>query len=297
MVCTDGLKNTACTGPTGADLTPVTLTNTSGELGFSGWSISSVVSNHEILITKSAGAATTIGGTSALDLGNFVNPTSIGTFFFRISTYTTTAAAPADSVSYGAIASSTNRSLTVTSGVAESLVFRVANTISVCDGISETHAADPNDGASDLVTLSPNPITTSGASTGTAQFCVVTNAPNGYAVTYADWGTHSYDAHAGFWNGSHEFNPGGISAFTNAPGTEQFGFKVGVAGAGSGTVTAPYNAATYNYNDSGSAVQIASASASSAANIFTLSYLANVSGVTPGGTYRAHQMFVVTATF
>jgi len=297
MICTDGLKNTACTGPTGADLTPVTLTNTSGELGFSGWSITSVVSAHEILITNATGAATTVGGTSAIDLGNFVNPTSIGTFFFRISTYTTTAAAPADSVSYGAIASSTNRSLTVTSGVSDTLIFRVANAITTCDGVSETNIPDPNDAGSDLVNLSPSPATANATSTGTAQFCVVTNAPNGYAVTYADWGASSYDAHAGFWNGSHEFNPGGISAFTSTPGVEQFGFKVTVAGAGSGTVTAPYNAATYNYNDSGSAVQVASASASSAANIFTVSYVANISGITPGGTYRAHQMFVITASF
>jgi hypothetical protein len=297
QVCTDGLKNVACTGPTGADLTPVTLTNTSGELGFSGWSITSVISAHEILITNTTGAATTIGGTSALDLGNFVNPTSIGTFFFRISTYTTTAAAPADSVSYGAIASSTNRSVTVTSEVNDALIFRVANTITSCDGTSETNIPDPNDAASDLVNLSPDPASANTTSTGTAQFCVVTNAPNGYVVTYADWGANSYDGHAGFWNGSHEFNPGGISAFTSTPGVEQFGFKVSVAGAGSGTVTAPYNASTYNYNDSGSAVQIASASASSAANIFTVSYVANITSITPGGTYRAHQMFVVTATF
>jgi hypothetical protein len=297
QVCTDGLANTACVTPTGADLSPSTLTATGGQLGVSGWAITSVLSDHEILITNATGAATTIGGTSTLDLGNFVNPTSIGTFFFRISTYTTTVAAPGDSVGYGAIGTSTNRSLTVTADVAESLVFRVANTISVCDGTSETNIADPNDTTSDLVTLSPNPMTTSGASTGTAQFCASTNAEHGYSITYADWGTNSYDAHAGFWNGSHQFNPGGISAFTSTPGSEQFGFKVGVAGSGSGTVTAPYNASTYNYNDSGSAVQLASATASTIANIYTVSYLANVSATTPGGTYRAHQMFVITATF
>jgi hypothetical protein len=297
QVCTDGLANTACTTPTGSDLTPATLTSTGGQLGASAWAITTVVSAHEILITNATGASTTIGGTSTLDLGNFVNPTSIGTFFFRISTYTTTAALPGDSVSYGAIGTSTNRSLTVTGDVAESLVFRVANAISVCDGASETNIADPNDAASDLVTLSPNPMTTSGASIGTAQFCASTNAQHGYAITYADWGSNSYDGHKGFWNGSHQFNPGGISAFTSTPGTEQFGFKVGVAGSGSGTVTAPYNAATYNYNDSGSAVQLASASVSTIANIYTVSYLANVSATTPGGTYRAHQMFVITATF
>jgi hypothetical protein len=297
QLCTDGLKNTACTTPTGADLSTSTLSATGGQLGVTGWAITTVVSAHEILITNATGAVTTIGGTSTLDLANFTNPTSIGTFFFRISTYTTTVAAPGDSVGYGAIADSTARSLTETVDVAESLIFRVANTITTCDGTSETNIADPNDAASDLVTLSPNPMTTSGASTGTAQFCASTNAEHGYSITYADWGSNSYDGHKGFWNGSHQFNPGGISAFTSTPGTEQFGFKVGVTGAGAGSVTAPYNAATYNYNDSGSAVQLASASASTVANIYTISYLANVSATTPGGTYRAHQMFVITATY
>jgi len=113
--------------------------------------------------------------------------------------------------------------------VAEALIFRVANTISACDSVSETNILDPNDSASDLVTLSPNPMTIAGTSTGTAQFCASTNAQNGYVITYADWGTHSYDAHAGFWNGSHEFNPGGILAFTSTPGTEQFGLRVAVS--------------------------------------------------------------------
>jgi hypothetical protein len=119
-----------------------------------GWSLS-IVNPHEILVTNSTGATTTIGGNSTLDIAGFVGPTSIGTYFFRIMTYTTTAALPGDSVSYGAIGTSTNRSITVTGDVAESLVFRVANSVA-SDCSSQTDISDPNDAASDLVTLSPN---------------------------------------------------------------------------------------------------------------------------------------------
>jgi len=306
QVCTDGLKNTACTTPTGSDLTPATLTSTGGELGASGWSITSVVSAHEILITNSTGATTTIGGTSTLDLSNFVNPTSIGTFFFRISTYTTTAALPGDSVSFGTIGTSTNRSLTPTVDVAESLVFRVANSVA-SDCSSQTDIADPNDAASDLVTLSPNPMTMITTSIGTAQICATANAGNGYTITYYDAALGG--ATKGFWNGAHEFPS--TNQFTSATGTEQFGFNlranttpaVGFDPDGNGLVADLTNADygttdKFSYNDTGSSTILAQKSSPNAATArYTMSYIANISSTTQGGTYKARQVFVITATY
>jgi hypothetical protein len=296
LACTTPSDSTACVAPAGASFGSSSLSSVGGQLSPT-WTYT-VNSANDIILTKAAGDSLTAGVTETVNLASFVNPNTFGTFFFRVITYSTTTAANVDSVDFGAIAVSTARTLTPQVDVAEALTFRVANTITACDGSSETHSADPNDAASDLVTLSPNPMTISGTSSGTAQFCATTNSQFGYAITYADWGSNSYDGHKGFWNGSHEFNPGGISAFTSTPGTEQFGFKVAMtSGSGSGTVTAPYNAATYNYDDSGLPVQLASTSAPSLANIYTISYVANVSAITPGGTYRAHQMFVCTATF
>lgn len=295
LACTTPSDSTACVAPAGASFGSSSLSGVGGQLSPT-WAYT-INSANDVILTKAGGDPLTAGVTETVSLANFINPSTIGTYFFRVITYSTTTAANVDSVDFGAIAVSTAHTLTEQVDVAEALIFRVANTISACDSVSETNILDPNDSASDLVTLSPNPMTIAGTSTGTAQFCASTNAQNGYVITYADWGTHSYDAHAGFWNGSHEFNPGGILAFTSTPGTEQFGLRVAVAGPGSGTVTAPYNAATYSYNDSGSPVQLASTSASTLANIYTISYAANVSVTTPGGTYRAHQMFVCTATF
>jgi len=277
-----------CTHVTGLSASSVTLT---GQTGFSG--LGSPVDTTDTVTLSGGTASVAAGATATLTLAGLVNPSGYQTFYVNVLTQTG-AAVDHD---YGSIGVSTAKAITVTADVAESLIFRVANTITACNGTSETNIADPNDAASDLVTLSPNPMTTSGASTGTAQFCVVSNAQNGYAVTYADWGLNSYDLHAGFWNGSHEF-PGTRSATVATPGTEEFGFNVQVAGSGTGTVTAPYNSTTnFSYLDTGAATQIASATGATIANIFTLSYSADVSATTPGGTYRAHQMFVCTATF
>jgi len=198
---------------------------------------------------------------------------------------------------FGSMDVSTAKAITVTADVGEAMIFRVANSISICDGSNEVNTPDPNDAAADLVTLSPNPMTTSSTSTGTAQFCVVSNAQNGYIVTYADWGVNSYIGHAGFWNGSHEF-PAPRSATVATPGVEEVGFNVSQAGLGTGVATGPYASATlFSYNDTGTPTTLASAAAATVANIFTLHYSADVSATTPGGTYRAQQMFVCTATF
>jgi len=305
QLCTDGLKNTACTKPTGSDMTPTVLSATGGQLGVTGWSLA-VVNDHEILLTNSTGAATTVGGTSTFDLTGFVNPTTVGTFFFRISTYTTTVAAPGDSVGYGAIADSTARSLTETADVAESLVFRVANSVA-SDCSSQTDIADPNDAASDLVTLSPNPMTLSTTSIGTAQMCATSNAQHGYTITYFDAALGG--ATKGFWNGAHEFAVS--NQFTSTQGTEQFGFNlranttpaVGFDPDGNGLVADLTNADygtvdRFSYNDTGASTILAQKSAPNAATArYTMSYVANISATTPGGTYKAHQIFVITATY
>jgi hypothetical protein len=306
QLCTDGLMNTACTTPTGADLSTSTLASTGGELGASGWSITSVISAHEILITNTTGAATTIGGSSNFSLANFTNPTSIGTFFFRISTYTTTVALPGDSVSFGTIGASTARSLTVTGDVAESLVFRVANSVA-SDCSSQTDIADPNDAASDLVTLSPNPMTMTTTSIGTAQMCATSNAQHGYTITYFDAALGG--ATKGFYNGAHEFAVS--NQFTSTQGSEQFGFNlranttpaVGFDPDGNGLVADLTNADygtvdRFSYNDTGTPTILAQKSAPNAATArYTMSYIANISSTTQGGTYKAHQVFVITATF
>ena len=98
------------------------------------------------------------------------------------------------------------------------------------------------------------------------------------------------------------------STGTSIVGTEQFGINL-VANTspstfgtnpdngsfGFGTVASNYNT-TNNYRYI-SGETIASAPKSSGATIYTISYIVNVSSVTPGGDYSSNQSIVCTATY
>ncbi len=110
-------------------------------------------------------------------------------------------------------------------------------------------------------------------------------------------------------NGAHEIMPmaaGGASS----PGTEQFGlnlrdntapniganpvqqpdgtFSFGTYATGYGTVD------SFRYVDG---AVIAESASSSGYTDYTISYIMNIAGITPGGTYTTNQSIVVTATF
>jgi hypothetical protein len=304
QVCTTTSYTSACIKPTGANMTAATLASTGGELGASGWSLTAL-DDHTVLITKAAGSATTVGVAETVGIAGFVNPSVYGSFSFRISTYNTTDADNDDVVDCGTVTTSTAKSITTSVDVAEMLVFRVANEVA-SNCTSETDIADPNDSTEDLVTLSPDPMSLTTAATSTAQFCIVTNAGGGYVITYRDEALGGPTK--GFWNGAHEFPV--VTNFTSTPGTEQFGFNlrantVPVFGAdpdAAGLVTDLTNPQystvnQYSYNDTGTAIVLASKAAPSASARYTLAYLANISSLTPAGTYQAHQVFVATAAF
>jgi hypothetical protein len=314
QICTASNNSEACVKPTDADMSSVTLASTGGELGASGWSLA-VLDDHSVLITNPAGANTTAGVSETIGLAAFVNPSAYSSFYFRITTYRTTAAAPVDKVDCGIVAASTAKSITTTADVAEMLIFRVANEVN-SDCLGQTDVADPDDTTEDLVSLSPSPISLTTASTSTAQFCIVTNSIGGYVIAYHDEAMGGITK--GFWNGGHEFgtlpsstNGGGTyTNFTSTPGTEQFGFNLrantvpvfgadpDMAGLVTDLINPQYSVANqYSYDDSGSAIALASKSSPTSSARYTLGYLANISSLTPGGTYRAHQVFVATATF
>jgi hypothetical protein len=305
QTCISPVQSEPCVVPTGASMSATTLISTGGELGATGWSYA-VSNNHEALLTNATGAALTVGGEETASIDGFVNPNFIGTFFFRITTYSDVSAAPGYLLEYGGFATSTVKSITTTADVAETMMFIVANTVnSDCTG--QTDIPDPNDSTEDLVQLSPNPVSLVGTSIGTAQFCVMTNAQFGFVVTYRDEALGG--ASKGFWNGTHEF-PAPISQFASSPGIEQFGFNlrnnaipnVGSDPDGSGLVADLVNpdystVDRFSYNDTGNPIVLAQKPAPALSARYTLAYVANASALTPAGTYQAHQIFICTATF
>lgn len=150
-------------------------------------------------------------------------------------------------------------------------------------------------------------VSTSAPSTGTATFQVKTYLANGYVVT-----TNS----PGPVNNTHTWTTLS-SPTTSSIGTEQFGINLvlnsscpqsgmpGSLGANPlqvpsssfsfGVAATNYNTAcnfTYNNGDT-----IAQSSTSSGETDYTISYLFNISSVTPGGTYTMNQSLVATSTF
>jgi hypothetical protein len=314
QLCTTPIKNDPCTTPSGASMSSTTLTSTGGQLGAVGGWTYGINNAQDVLLTNATGAAVTIGSLQTVGLDGFINPSTYGTFFFRITTYSDVSGAANYSLEYGAVATSTAKSITTTADVGESLIFRVANTVSA-NCTSQTDVADPNNTTEDLVTLSPASLSLTNPSVATAQFCASTNAQYGYVISYHDEALGGPTK--GFWNGAHEFgtlpsSPNGsgtFTQFTSTPGTEQFGFNLrdnvtfGFDPDGNGLVADLLNPdyATVNrfsYDDSGNTVPLAQkTSPNAAAARYTISYLANINPLTPGGTYTAHQVFVIVATY
>jgi len=141
-----------------------------------------------------------------------------------------------------------------------------------------------------------NPLATS---TATARFSVLNYSSWGYSVQlYGPPPTYRTRPIAAI----------ATAPASSQPGTEQFGVNL-VANTspvsiganvdngdyGLGVVSPDYNQSNkYRYI---SGETIASAPKSSGKSIYTLSYIVNVAGNTPGGAYTSNQMLVVTGTY
>lgn len=293
--CSDGpLYNTTCTLPSGLVRGTTISTQTINGGAFTNSYSAATNGTTDVLLTNATGNTLTSGQTVRLVMAGFTNPTAVNTqFYIRVITCsdTTCTVGAGSNMDNGGIAVSTTQTLSVTASVQEDLTFCVGTGITTnCGSITGT-----------TLTLSPNPMTTSAPSTGTAKMAASTNGTGGYVITYNA---------TSFTNGTDTITPaatGGVAI--NAGGTEQFGFNLvansagnfGTVGAnasgGSGTATAPYatnNQIAYN---TGGATQVASASGPSVQTTFTMSFGANVATGTKAGVYTATQTFIATATF
>lgn len=259
-----------CTAATGFSGTSATLGGQPTGMGDgTGWTETSTATALRI---ANATNATTPSGAATVSFASVQNPSTTGTFYLQITTFTssdwTTGATDT-----GTIAASTATTVNVTASVNETLTFSIAGS---------------------PVTLGT--LTTSAAGTDTSTFTVGTNASTGYSVTYAGStltsGSDTIDALAA--------NSG------SSAGTEQFGINlvanngtptVGSDVSGSGTGAAETNYDTANSYRFVSGEAIASASAATAENVFTVSYIANIATNTPAGAYSTDINYVATANF
>lgn len=283
------VKAEACTTASGACTTPAGFTGASSDISgqptglgaASSWTDDSNTGNLRI---THASNVTAPSGAVGIAWTGVHNPTADNTtFYLRVTTYSD--AAYSSALDSGTVAVSTAEQITVNATVDETLTFCTGTS-----GITNSSCAGATGNTVSLGTITPS---TTGAST--SQIGVSTNSSSGYAITVAGStltsGANNIDALAaqtGSVQGGEQF---GINLRDNA--TPNIGTDV--SGSGTATATASYNTADQFRFVTGDT--IASKGSSDAHRLFTVSYIANVAGNTPAGSYTTNLTFVATATF
>ncbi len=293
-----------CTTPTGL-LTTGGSTALGYENGATGFTLNKTT-NGAPYITRTA-AAVTAGTVLTYRLTNITNPTAVNaSFFVRITTYTGTDGATG-LVDSGVVTASTATQIVLTGIMPESLIFCTGAAISKSvGGIPDCSTATAGDISFNQL-FSP-----SDTATASSQFSVSTNAIYGYSVSVFG---------PTLTSGANTITPmtaGGLGV----RGTSQFGMNLklnttltstaaigaevdsapngadfrGQAETGYGTVDSFKFVAspTGNINIAASDNTVAGPTN---AQIFTASYIVNVSGNQVSGTYVSTLTYVATPTF
>ena len=332
MLCTTPIPATgSCTTPTGLDASHVASIQNSGSTGLLG-TVSldttttdpsnsqgvcnggTTVRTNCILLKWSSATVQTGTPTITLVFGGgasdyITNPTTAGTFFARITTYSDTAYTTA--VDAGTTANSTATQVTITAKVQEALNFSVGTTVTApgtsCTAFTDSGAlsiGDPTNGLSATT-----------AYDGHSYFRVATNGIHGTTIYYSAPTLTSGANSIAAINGGTETSTGTSSS----PGTAQFGLGIDTSdtqsgsgysfsslaatanpayGSAAGTITAA-GTAKFNFNPASATSPIAIAST---ANVITcdtgsVRYLANIATNTPPGIYTTTVNYIATPSY
>ena len=301
-----------CVAPTGLNATAATL---GGQTGITGLTKANDTAN-SFHLTRSPGATVTPGANTVVTLliKDITNPTAANeTFFVRITTHLSFDGTDATPIDNGSVAASTATPIQLSGVMPESLVFCAGATVGVTSSVPD--CATVTTGIVNFDQLF-SPTDTAMAF---SQMAASTNAGSGYAVTV---------------NGPTLTSSGNTIAAIPSPtasikGTSQFGMNIAAntVAAAPGFGLAPYFALVdpvnniiaplangANYRGVASADYgtadifkfvdndlVASSSNAvlgpSDAQIFTVSYIANVPGSQAAGTYSTTLTYVCTPTY
>ncbi|RWZ78219.1 MAG: hypothetical protein EOT05_00410 [Candidatus Microsaccharimonas sossegonensis] len=272
----------SCTTPAGFSSSSSTLASQPTGLGATtGWTVNAATAGSLRIVNASN--ATTSSGAVSVSWNGVANPSATNTTFYGIiTTYSDSAWTTA--IDSGTVALSTATQIQVALTVGEALTF--------CAGTSIT---GQNCGTISGSTVSLGNASTTATASGTSVLAASTNASNGYSITVNGTtltsGSNTITALAG--------------GATSSVGTKQFGINlvgnttpaVGSAVSGSGTGAAATNYGTANTFRFGSGETVATVGAPTNANTYTVSYIANIDGVTPPGAYTSNLTYVATANY
>ncbi len=304
LYCTlPGALTDPCTLPTGLVTTSATLGT---ETGVTNWTLVNTT-NGEPYLTRTAASFT---GALTVQLLSVTNPTATNTtFFVRIGSFTSTNITTG-LTDTGTVAASTANPIILSGTMPESLVFCTGATVSETAGVPDCSTA--TSGAINFNALF-SPTATAWA---TSQMAASTNAGFGYTITVNG---------STMTSGANTITAIGGTATTSQLGVRQFGMNLvadttpainytGLVGAGSITpasdgvnymaaASANFNTLNnYAFNDTALNTVAKSdngtgTSAPTDAQIVTASYIVNVSGNQPAGTYTTTLTYICTPTF
>lgn len=294
-----------CDLPTGLVTTGAALGPEGGAVtGFTGIN---AATNGTVVINRvtAAGGA----GTSNYTLNTIVNPTSEMTFFVRISTHNSLdgTGAVLDS---GTVNAATAESIVIDGTMPESLVFCTGRTVGLTGGVPDCATA-----TSGVISFNQlfSPTDTATAS---SQMVASTNAGAGYAIavhgTTLTSGSNTIapiGATAAGIRGVSQFGLN-LRANTTATSTVAVGSDIAVASNGSNYRGQPAddyeiidnfkyvngNTVANSYSN-GNDLDAIDTPGGSDAQIFTVSYMVNVPGSQPAGTYTTTLTYICTPTF
>jgi hypothetical protein len=315
LYCTDPNPANACTTPTGLVTTAATLSSQSG--ANTGFSLNNTTNGSPYLTRVAAPGVTASSSTYELsDIQNPDNTICFGgttpqsnncTFYVRISTFATTDTT-GGSTDTGTVAASTSTQIDLSGYMPESLVFCTGGTIGVNGG-----------GAPDCATATSGTIAfpdfdPQATSYTTSQMAASTNAGGGYIITVNG---------ATLTSGSNTISAMGTAGLSLL-GTGQFGMNLvfndefcgtacdlgaDVSPVANGTNYRGQAVAGYNTGGDDSVANFKFTSGDTVADsanggaggtdgqIFTVSYIVNVPGSQPAGTYTTTLTYICTPTF
>ena len=293
-----------CTLAAGTCVMPLGLVTTAATIdvqtGATGFTINNTT-NGTPFLTRTA-ASITGPLTVQYRLANVTNPTATNyTFFVRINTYASidTNGALTDS---GNVTASTATQIVLTGTMPESLVFCTGWTIGLTGGVPDCSTA--TSGAVSFDRLF-SPIDTAQAS---SQMAASTNAGAGYVVTIfgntLQSGANDVAAMAASVAGIRGTSQFGMNLKANTIATSTPAPGIEVAPAANGTTYRAEALTGYNTVDNfkfATGDSIADSASGGAggtnAQIYTSSYVVNVPGSQPAGTYTTTLTYICTPTF
>lgn len=268
VICTTA--SGACSTPAGFTVTGSTVPSQPTNLGdASGWTVNTSTAG-KLRIVKSGNVAAP-SGTTVIHWGNVTNPSTSNTVFYaRLNTYSD--AAWTTGIDSGTVAAATAGQITVTASVDETLTFTLAT-----------------------ATVALGTLSTGSTASGTSSMTVATNGTTGYAVTVNGTtltsGSNTISALASQTAAATNTSQFGINLVSNS--TPSVGSNV----TGSGSGAAATNYGTTNQYRFVTGDTVAQASIPTNSNTFTVSYIADIDGVTKPGSYSTALTYIATATF